>query len=237
MSGLPRGVLLDLDDTILRYGAVADGLWAELSREIGPALGVTGKALLAAVDESRDRYWDDPERHRRGRLDLRVARRAIVAAAFEELGLDAPEAAEEMAERFTRVREERVELFPGAREAMSALRERRVPLALLTNGSSEFQRQKIDRFDLAPYFEGIFVEEELGFGKPDPRVFELGLEVLGIAAADAWMVGDDLERDIAPAVALGIHTVWVDSQTRGLPPSAPVRPDRVVESLHELLPR
>jgi len=39
-------------------------------------------------------------------------------------------------------------------------------LALVTNGESHKQRAKIDRFDLGPLFERIFVEEEVGFGKP-----------------------------------------------------------------------
>jgi len=48
----------------------------------------------------------------------------------------------------------------------------------------------------------------LGFGKPDPRIFQAALKSLDAAPADAAMVGDSLEKDCAPARALGMKTVW-----------------------------
>ena len=42
-------------------------------------------------------------------------------------------------------------------------------LAMITNGASATQRAKIERFHLAPYFDHILIEGELGFGKPEPR--------------------------------------------------------------------
>lgn len=48
------------------------------------------------------------------------------------------------------------------------------------------------------------------------------------------MVGDDLQRDIAGAQALGLFTIWVDWRSAGLPESSPVRPDRIIRSINEL---
>ncbi|MGC1343856.1 MAG: HAD family hydrolase [Candidatus Binataceae bacterium] len=48
----------------------------------------------------------------------------------------------------------------------------------------------------------------LGFGKPDPRIFQAALKSLGAAPADAAMIGDSLEKDCAPARALGLKAVW-----------------------------
>ncbi|MGH7249239.1 MAG: HAD family hydrolase [Pseudomonadota bacterium] len=48
----------------------------------------------------------------------------------------------------------------------------------------------------------------LGFRKPDPRIFQAALKSLGAAPADSAMVGDSLEKDCAPAHALGLKTVW-----------------------------
>ena len=63
------------------------------------------------------------------------------------------------------------------------VRERAPALGLVTNGAAAPQRAKIDRFDLARFFDVIVVEGEAGFGKPDRRVFERALGALGVDAA------------------------------------------------------
>jgi putative hydrolase of the HAD superfamily len=89
---------------------------------------------------------------------------------------------------------------------------------------------------LEPIFDAIFVEGELGFGKPDPRVDELALSRLGVSPAEAWMVGDHLEFDVAAPQQLGIYGVWVDARSKGVPRDSRVRPDRTVRSIAELQP-
>jgi len=107
-------------------------------------------------------------------------------------------------------------------------------LALLTNGSAQMQRSKIDRFALAGHFDTILIEGEVGFGKPDPRVYQRALELLGVAPGDTWMVGDNLEWDVAEPQRQGIYGIWIDVRGSGLPQGHPVRPDRIIRKLSEL---
>ena len=120
-------------------------------------------------------------------------------------------------------------------ETLHTLRARGHRLALLTNGGALFQREKIVRFALAPLFDAIFVEGELGFGKPDPRVFARALRALGAEPHEALMTGNDLRSDIAGAKSAGIRAVWVYHARAGVPERAPARPDRVVGAIAELL--
>ena len=106
-------------------------------------------------------------------------------------------------------------------------------MALVTNGGSDMQRGKIKRFGLGPFFDFILVEGEFGTGKPDIRVFNHVLKTLDVRAEYAWMVGDDLKRDIVPCLYLGIHTIWVDGGGAGLTPGGP-KPDRIIQSISEL---
>ena len=106
--------------------------------------------------------------------------------------------------------------------------------ALLTNGAGTAQRRKIARFALEELFDLICIEGELGFGKPDDRIYHHALTRLGVKPDDAWMVGDNLVWDIAPAQRLGLRAIWIDSRQRGLPESAPCIPDRVVRRLVDL---
>ncbi len=234
-SALPRALLFDLDDTIVRESAGGEALWAECCARVAARAGVDAQVLCAAVERSRDRFWSDAERARRGRLAMPWARRSVAEGAFRELGLRDLALAGELGDDFTRERSARMRFFPGAEATLLALRDRGHRLALVTNGGSQLQREKIVRFGLAPRFDAILVEGELGFGKPDPRVFARALRALGAEPGEAWMIGNDLHADIAGGRAAGLRTVWVDSEGRGLPSDPPARPDRVVAAIAELL--
>ena len=229
-----NAVLLDLDDTLLDYSTGADRCWAEACAAHAPAGGVDVTALLAALDEVKAWFWSDPERHRRERVDMLGAWRKIVQGALARCGGATDGLADRIAADFAERRRASWRLFPDALEALQALRRRGVPLALVTNGDARFQREKIERWGLAPFFDCIVIEGEFGCGKPDPRVFRHALAALGVRPDRAWMVGDNLAWDVAGAQAVGVRAAWVDRAGRGLPAGAPVVPDRILRSLTDL---
>ena len=235
-SSLPKAVLLDLDDTILAHTLAGEKCWREVCQESAPKLDrVEADELYNAIRETADRYWSDPERHRQGRLSLPAARREIIVLALAKLGINTLEVAHGIADTYSVEREKPVRPFPQAIETLKHFRNCGCRLALLTNGSSELQRSKIERFDLAPFFDCILVEGEFGVGKPDEQIFLHALQQLNITAREAWMVGDDLERDIAGAQSVGIFAVWIDWRDEGLPESTSIQPDRIIRNLSELL--
>ena len=61
------------------------------------------------------------------------------------------------------------------------------------------------------------------------------MTALGVAAHETWMVGDNLEWEIVAPQRLGIHAIWHDGYGTGLPEGCPVRPDRIIRTLPELL--
>ena len=107
-------------------------------------------------------------------------------------------------------------------------------MALITNGAGEAQRAKIERWGLAGHFECVAIEGELGVGKPDTRVYIHALEQLGAGPRDAWMIGDNLEWDVAAPQRLGIAGIWVDVRGTGLPSGAPAKLAAVIRGLVEL---
>lgn len=244
---LLQAILLDLDDTILADSEGAAGCWQHVCAQYAARAGCAAPEPLAtAIAAERAWYWDDRERQRRGRLDLVAARREIVGRALARLRsvdgnrLDDNDGrdealAEEIAASYAALRVAGVAPFPGAIETVATLRERGLRLALLTNGNGTSQRAKIERHALAPYFDCILVEGEFGAGKPDPRIFRQALGELGTSAARTWMVGDNLEGDIAGAQAVGIAGVWVDVSGVGLPAGSTVRPAYSIRALPEVL--
>jgi putative hydrolase of the HAD superfamily len=232
----PKAILFDLDDTILALSRSAGPCWRQISRRYAPQIpGITADELYQAIEESRTRYWEDPERHRWGRLNLETARREIVAEALRRKGIDDPPLAALIADAFTRERQEAIEAFPGAIDTLRRLRARGVRLGLITNGDGEGQRKKIERFGLADLFDVIVIEGEFGIGKPDERVYRYALDRLGVTPEEAWSVGDNLEWDVQGPQRLGIFAIWVDSMGEGVPAGSPVRPDRTIRSVSELI--
>jgi putative hydrolase of the HAD superfamily len=164
------------------------------------------------------------------------ARREIVAAALQRLGIDDELLAEQIAGAFTAARDAAICLFPDAFPTLEGLRDLGVRLGLITNGRGEDQRAKIERFALAPWFEFVVIEGEFGCGKPDARVYQHALAQLGLPPGEVWMVGDNLEWDVAAPQRLGIAGIWHDVRGDGLPADTSIRPDRIIRSIRELVP-
>jgi 2-haloalkanoic acid dehalogenase type II len=228
-----KALLVDLDDTLLDYSGGVDAHWEAAVRACaGP--GVDPAALVAAIAETRRWFWDDPARHRRERVNMLGAWRHIVEFALARLDAEADGLPAAIAADFAARRREAMRLFPEALETLAAFRRRGVALALVTNGDASQQRDKIERHGLAPYFDVILIEGELGVGKPEPVVYRRALAELGALPAEAWMVGDHLEFDVGAPQALGLTGVWVDRPGLGLPSGSPIRPHRIVRSLSDL---
>ena len=234
-TAYPEAILFDLDDTILAFDASAYPAWLKVCSEFALTLGVSPDELYGAIQESRKEFWSDPLNNDRYRLNLHDATKKVVAKALLAIGLIDPEVGVRLADDYRLQRDKFVELFPGAVETLSRLGANGVKLGLVTNGDDVGQRKKIERFKLEPYFDSILIEGEFGLGKPAHRVFLHSLEKLETKCDDAWMVGDSLHYDIAPALELGLIGIWVDRQNDGLPNSSAVRPDRIVNTISELV--
>ena len=191
--------------------------------------------MASCVEEALELFWSDPERHKVARFGIAEARRQVMRETFAALRPPlGEEVADRFAARFSAVRDEVTQPFPGALEGLQALRARGIKLALITNGSSATQRAKIERFGLAAYFDHIQIEGEAGFGKPEEQAYRHAMDALGVEPHETWMVGDHLEWEVAAPQRLGLKGVWCDGLARGLPPGTSVVPDHIVVSLSEL---
>ena len=227
-------VLFDLDDTLIDYSAGTESSWCEACAAVGQPAGLDPEALSRAVLEARRWFWDDPVRHRRERVDMLGAWTQIAARALENLGAPGAALAGSLAEDYSTRRTSAHYLYPDALDTLARLRAAGVRLGMVTNGDKRFQREKIERFALAPYFEAIVIEGELGVGKPEAAVYRHVLAALGAGPREAIMVGDHLDNDVAGAQAVGIPGIWLDRGGLGLPAGCGVRPDRIIAALTEL---
>jgi putative hydrolase of the HAD superfamily len=233
-------MLIDMDDTILSSYGRPDIAWNTITTEFAGELApLSPQQVTAAIVDSQRRFWVTAEAH--WRLILAKARHEVVKNGFAALA-DAghaalpTELAIRLADRYSAFREEQMFVFPGAHEAIDALKARGVKLALVTNGGAQTQRAKVERFALAQRFDHIQIEGEHGFGKPEERAYLHAMQALGVRASETWIIGDNLEWEVEVPQRLGIYAIWMDVHGVGLPAGSSIKPDRIIRSLTELLP-
>lgn len=99
-------------------------------------------------------------------------------------------------------------LLENALEVIQTL-SRNYKMLLLTNGLKEVQRPRFNASTLKPYMTDIIVSGEVGFAKPDPRIFESAFNVAGTPAKkEVLMIGDSLSADIVGGMSYGLDTCW-----------------------------
>ncbi len=239
MPGLPRAILFDLDDTLIRAYAQPEAAWTRLLHFFATHLDAHDPAAIeriraAIMDEARA-FWNNRPEAAKWRLDIPAARRLSTRRGLARVGYRDEALADRIADAFTELRRAEYRLYPDAHATIDALRQNGVKLALVTNGAGETQRAKIERFELGHRFDHIQIEGEFGLGKPEPDVYRHALERLGCDACDAWMVGDNYEWEVEAPQQLGLCGIWYDPFDAGIPPHATAKPMRVIKRLGELL--
>jgi putative hydrolase of the HAD superfamily len=134
----------------------------------------------------------------------------------------------------------RADLIPGAGELLHALKARGYPLALVADGPVATFPNNLGPYGLYELFDAYVISEEVGSEKPDAAMFQAALSALNIPEGEAGrvvMVGNNLERDIAGANALGLISVWLDWAPRRskTPAGAMEVPDYTIKAPLDLL--
>ena len=232
----PSVILFDLDDTIVSFDGVCRPAWVKICGDFTSKYNTDFSAdeLLNAIDKVKDWYWKDPVRHKWGREHLLLARRDVVRYALKDLNITDEDMVCEIADGYTKLQDDMIHMLPGAYEALDILKNAGIRMAVITNGASEVQRGKLERFGISHFFEKIYIDTEVGYSKPDIRLFQHVIKDMSINPEETWMVGDNLTWDIFGPRQVGIYAVWNDYDKEGLPDDIKEKPDLVVNSIFEM---
>lgn len=133
-----------------------------------------------------------------------------------------------------RLYEQTVDETARSREVLLALKER-VPMVLVSNFYGNISTV-LAEFGLDGIFDSIVESAVVGVRKPDPRIFTLGVEALGIEPGRIVVVGDSYDKDIVPARKAGCRTVWMRGEAwTDEPQEDTSAADRIITDLGELL--
>jgi putative hydrolase of the HAD superfamily len=178
--------------------AVAFDLWETLAdwpqADMAPLFAVVGLGAdeWASVDH-RDRRWTGSFR-----------------AYLASLGLDTAAAARALELRTEMTRRALVPV-EGALAVLDELRGRGLRLGLVSNCSSEVG----ELWEESPFggrFDAVVLSAEVAMCKPDPRIYRLALERLGVEAADTVFVGDGHSNELAGAEGAGLRAVQLGTR-------------------------
>jgi epoxide hydrolase-like predicted phosphatase len=87
--------------------------------------------------------------------------------------------------------------------------------ALLSNAWDDLRGYLTDHWRIADAFDELVISAEVGVTKPEPRIYRLALERLGVAPGEAVFV-DDFKENVDAARALGIHTIHFRDRQQAL---------------------
>lgn len=227
----PRALLVDLDGTLLDGSGVPESIARTCDSIVSTFAGFDARELQQRNGEVWAAYWPEVEQscwlgETEGFAVSREAWRRTLQAcgcvdeAVVDFAFDQHRAFGREAHR----------LFADASILLECAAENRLPVALVTNGPSDLQRDKLRVLGLDAAVEVIVISGEVGRAKPDPTPFRLALKRLDIDSRDAWHVGDSLATDVGGARAAGLVSIWLNrSLTRQR--AEGVEPDIEVGSL------
>ncbi len=209
MCRYPEMVWLDLDDTLFDHSySVARGLEC-IQRQYPAFAGHRVDDLVRLYNIGLNEVYPD---FLSGAIDFQEMRRRKLIR-FCELASVAPAAAPDTA-AFHPIydaaynRERRA--VPGSLDAVRRLQKLGIEVAVLTNGISRTQQEKLRAIGFEFLVPHLLPSEEAGFSKPDPRIFEWALHRTCKQAHEIVMIGDNPVNDIEGALGSGIRAIYYD---------------------------
>jgi putative hydrolase of the HAD superfamily len=216
-----RAVLFDLDETlIIRAGAIRAFIAGQYERFAGRLGGIDAQTYTSRFLDMED--------------NGRIAKDKLYPSFVAAMGITGV-SADELLEDYRAIYPSCAVLSEGARETVEAIRGQGLPVGVITNGNERVQRAKLDAIGLAQFFDPVVISEVVGMSKPDPAIFRLATNELGIDPAETLYVGDNPTVDIVGAAAAGLQTAWFRNGQpwpEGIIPRADVDIDTLPELLH-----
>ncbi|WP_427888537.1 HAD family hydrolase [Kribbella sp. GL6] len=205
-----KAVVFDLDNTLFDHSGSAERALRGWVGELGVR---PTDELISRWFAIEDRVYDA---YLRRELTHQGQRRARLREFLPVLGREVPSTDAELDvvfEGYLKQYRGSWVAFPDARPALEVARGNGWRVGVLTNGNTAQQNAKLEAIGLAEYVDVVCASESLGVSKPDPLAYQRVCDELGVAPADALMIGDNLELDVLAARAAGMTARHLDRST------------------------
>lgn len=229
-----KGIIFDLNGTLIDI--LTDEWSDDVYRTTAFFLGYSG--VMISPLELRERYFllnreqrrQSPETYPEFDVvkifhDIIMSHRAMTEA---EAGILAVASAQVYRAATLR----NLQLYPGVKEVLAELK-KTFKLAALSDGQSAWALSELRMAGLDGFFDQATVSGDLGFRKPDCRMFDLALNELNLLPQEAVFVGNDMFRDIYGGKSAGLKTIFFRSN-QGDRETRRAEPDYIIYNFYEL---
>ena len=197
-------LLFDLDHTLLDFDTAEDVALTQLLKEEGVTDIQAYKDYYIPMNKS---LWKDLELKKITKQELVNTR---FSKMFSHFGIEKD--CVYLAERYQFYLAQQGQVFSGAMELLDCLVDRGYELYAATNGITTIQTGRLAQSGLAPYFNQVFISEQLQTQKPDALFYEkIGQQIAGFSKEKTLMIGDSLTADIQGGNNADIDTIWYNS--------------------------
>ena len=201
-------LLFDLDHTLLDFDTAEDIALTQLLKEEGVEDIRAYKDYYVPMNKA---LWKDLE-------EKKITKQELVNTRFSKLfshfGIEKDGVY--LAERYQFYLAQQGQVFSGAMELLDSLIDRGYELYAATNGITTIQTGRMAQSGLAPYFNQVFISEQLQTQKPDALFYDkIGQQIPGFSKEKTLMIGDSLTADIQGGNNAGIDTIWYNSHHLG----------------------
>jgi len=235
-----HGIIFDLNGTLIDIHT--DEGHGEIYRVLANLLSYQG--ILLTPETLRDRYFQIMKEQRRASTEtypefdaVSIFETIIFRHASDFTRALPPGKRRQLplflAEVFRAVSRFRLRLYPGVEETLATL-QGRYRLAALTDAQNAWAIPELHAVGLLDLFSPVVVSGDLGFRKPDPRIFQQTLDDLEMLPDEVLFVGNDMYRDVYGAQQLGLKTIFFRSN-QGEQQRDGVEPDYIIYQFPELL--
>jgi HAD superfamily hydrolase (TIGR01549 family) len=222
-------VLFDVDDTLLDFRA-SEAAACRAVFDLYPVTGLPPDVVLAAFQNANDITWDLY-------MQKRITRAEVADQTFEVLArllpmsghLDTHAAALAFDVAFA----EQSVAEPDASCVLASLHGWCVTGVISNHEHPAIQRRRLATSGLAEFLDVVVISGDIGIEKPDPRIFNHTLQLLGMAAEQCLFVGDSIISDDAGARESDMEFCWYRRHHVGAHAQATTA--YVIDSLSELL--
>ncbi|MEZ5989632.1 MAG: HAD-IA family hydrolase [Planctomycetota bacterium] len=224
-----QAIFFDIDDTLF-----STSVFAEKARRnavdamLTHGLKADRELLLRELHEVIQEFSANYDKH----FDKLLAR--LPARSLDGVNADVIIASGMMAYHDTKFRDLRV--YDDVYEVLEALSKTDLIRGIISAGLSKKQAEKLLRLHIYAFLspQAIFITEQIGISKPNPKLYQSVLDRLGLDADKTMYVGDNPRHDVDPCNSLGMITVFNRRSGRHIREKGETEPDFVVGDFYEL---
>ncbi|CAG7642387.1 HAD family hydrolase [Paenibacillus allorhizosphaerae] len=212
-------VVFDLDDTLIHFDDYWEESLLETLRRHPATKEYDPKRLFGVLSEMNQIFEDQ---YHRQQITLRQFRNYRLMHAMSRVG---EEMAEQTAEHFNMLHMDISKRYMKASpELLELLKELHgtYKLGIVTNGTSRWQRDKLEALGIQTLFEpgAVFISDEVGFEKPSSEIYRKALHYFGVKPEEVLFVGDSWNNDVIGPMRAGMRSIWYNKKMASVPEGA-----------------